>query len=110
MVSLEKSYLIDFESICMAPREYELGMLLAINLINLNNVADIIQYYNDCHFIDANIDVDLVMRYRDISLFINGLWYLGKNVETDGNLWKKNAEQQLVPLVKQKILPQDLIL
>ena len=108
--SPETSYLIDFESVCLAPCEYDLGMLLAINLIELNKVEEIISYYVAQREKPITIDLKMVMRYQNMSLLINGLWYFAKYQSCKSEHWLNKARNQLLPLSQQELVPKTLIL
>ena len=90
--------LVDFECASIAPIAYDLAMFMAVNGIDVSQVSAIISLYlqaykaikpsgeplcivdnlassRDC---SSNISVILVTRYLELSLFINGLWYLSQ--------------------------------
>ena len=95
--------LIDFECACIAPAEYDLAMLIAVNELDISKVASIYaRYQQELKYVnlqliqqdaqqeklsrivdnpmsiiklrDSNTHL-LVTRYYDLCLLINGLWY-----------------------------------
>ena len=72
----DNPYLIDFTTACLAPIEYEIGMLLAINLIDSTHSSKIIGVYNEVFKNNELIDVEMVTRYSVLATLINACWYL----------------------------------
>jgi len=90
--------IIDFECACIAPIEYDLAMLMAVNSIDSSQVEMITSCYQQAltrlnqqqkltKIIDklteitqenSNVSPLLVMCYFDFSLLINSLWYLSQ--------------------------------
>ncbi|WP_143323605.1 phosphotransferase [Cognaticolwellia aestuarii] len=88
-------FLVDFECACIAPAEYDLAMMMAVNGIEANKIRKICQDYlrclgrfkkqNNCSETVENssvnaidsvyLSIDLVTRYYEISILINCLWY-----------------------------------
>lgn len=87
--------LIDFECACLAPAEYDLAMMMAVNRIQANEVQEICQQYllhlawlknqntsstsdetaNKKQINPVSLSIDLVTCYRELSILINFLWY-----------------------------------
>tara|TARA_R110000737_G_scaffold14785_2_gene30928 strand:+ start:4204 stop:5352 length:1149 start_codon:yes stop_codon:yes gene_type:complete len=91
--------LIDFECACIAPVEYDLAMLMAVNNFDIRKMALICACYQQVFYRlgkqahqhekphgivdnlmtnshkDNAISLPLVTCYYDLSLLINGLWY-----------------------------------
>ncbi|MGJ8693155.1 MAG: phosphotransferase family protein [Thalassotalea sp.] len=81
--------LIDFESLCLMPREYDVAMLFAVN--NIDIVAldhlfepawltdDVAEHLTE-QFVEttSQLDKQLIQCYYRISLLINGIWYLNR--------------------------------
>ena len=107
--------LIDFECACIAPIEYDLAMLMAVNHINANKVERIKLLYQQA-LISLNlqknpldivenlaskvqdtfeISVKLVTCYLNLSFLINALWYLAEYQSRKQLKYKKLAEKQL---------------
>lgn len=114
--SVGKLYqLIDFECACIAPVEYDLAMLMAVNGIDDSKVSVIISRYqaalkssnqqekpiitidNSTNNVVnvTSISSVLVMRYLDISLLINSLWYLCQFSSKSKQRYKTLALKQL---------------
>jgi thiamine kinase-like enzyme len=87
--------LVDFECACLAPIEYDLAMLMAVNNIDLSKLVWIKSEYESqlMHMFSCkkateivdnlsgydrtsnNFSLFMVTCYYDLSLLINGLWY-----------------------------------
>ena len=121
--------LIDFECACVAPIEYELGMMMAVNEIESSKIEWVTSQYaaqqysrssndiytgnqqgNHTEIVDnleqmmalpRNITTYHVTRYYVLSLIINGLWYLSKYQQYQGEKYRKLANKQFSLLVKQ---------
>ena len=65
------TYLIDFEAVSLAEPAYELGMLLAVNRIDIKHLLSCLYLYR----FDVSICTKKVTRYCILSCIINGLWY-----------------------------------
>ena len=110
--------LIDFECACIAPVDFDLAMLMAVNEIERAKIALINDQYisiNQAH-LAANNTVDivdnslvnkqymaipsilLVTRYYDLSILINCLWYLSKYKDTSQVKYKILAKKQIMLL------------
>ena len=72
----EKVRLIDFTATSLAPKEYDLGMMLAINRIDKSLVEEMIEIYVKHCNNNTLVDSCVVMRYAMLSCVINGCWYL----------------------------------
>ncbi|WP_181901735.1 phosphotransferase [Thalassotalea euphylliae] len=69
---------IDFESVAMAPVEYDLGMLMAINNVPLSLTSLTVKNYLKSSLKLRKINLEEVTRYAFISSIINWLWFLGQ--------------------------------
>ena len=114
----EKCYLlIDFECACIAPKEYDVAMLMAVNGISLSKIEIMHRLYlqafielnpqkNNLEVVDdlANnmtvLSLNLVTRYYDLSLLINGLWYISQYQYRQQLKYKAMAYKQLMLLEK----------
>ncbi len=117
----EKCYLlIDFECACIAPKEYDVAMLMAVNGISLSKIEIMHRLYlqafielnpqkNSLEIVDntpeiihynAELSLALVMRYYDLSLLINGLWYMSQYQCRQQLKYKTMAYKQLMLLEK----------
>tara|TARA_R110000744_G_scaffold107699_3_gene204246 strand:- start:4848 stop:5921 length:1074 start_codon:yes stop_codon:yes gene_type:complete len=107
--------LIDFECACIAPIEYELAMLMAVNNIGAGKVELIKSFYQQA-IISKNlqnkpldivdnlaseaqgtykISNNVVTCYLDFSLLINGLWYMVEYQRRKQLKYKNLAIKQL---------------
>ncbi|WP_181901463.1 phosphotransferase [Thalassotalea euphylliae] len=68
--------IIDFESVAIAPIEYELGMLMAINNVPLSLTSLTVKKYLKSSPKLREINLEEVTRYVFISSVINWLWFL----------------------------------
>lgn len=115
----EAYQLIDFECACIAPIEYDLAMLMAVNDIDISQAETILSQYKkiltfdetednkqsdiveDLTLIsDDNLTVSafLVTCYYDYSLLINSLWYFSQFRVKKQVKYKILAEKQLSEL------------
>lgn len=112
--------LIDFECACIAPIEYDLAMLMAVNSIASSKIAMIKRGYQQAlislnqakkprEIVDnlttklevvASISPCLVTCYLDLSLLINGLWYLSQYQSRQQLKYKTLAIKQLTALAQ----------
>ncbi len=116
-----KGYLlIDFECACIAPREYDVAMLMAVNGICLSNIEIIRRLYlrasvalnqqkNSLKIVDNapdnikindDLSLGLVTCYHNLSLLINGLWYMSQYQCREQLKYKTMAHKQLMLLEK----------
>lgn len=109
-----KHYLIDFECACVAPIEYELAMLMAINGLSSDDSSLVISSYHralqqqlnhTCYFVPniallAKIQNKLVTCYYVISLLINVLWCFQQLKKERAIHIESLLEQQLILLEK----------
>lgn len=77
----KNTYLVDFECACTAPVEYDLAMFIAVNNLEKNKTAAIIECYKKHSLIDINLP--LLNHYLLFCYFINGLWYTHAYSETN---------------------------
>ena len=107
--------LIDFECACIAPREYDIAMLLAVNEIernkiktfnlfglqhkssanNCENLSEIVDNILGVGQFEANISSDAVTCYYDLSILVNYLWYFTKYQANKQQSYKILAENQM---------------
>ena len=74
IASNNKAWLVDFECACIAPREYDLAMFIAVNNIDKERISVIIsQYELLCQ--PVTIDLKLLESYLAFAYLINSLWY-----------------------------------
>ncbi|WP_426357062.1 phosphotransferase [Pseudocolwellia sp. HL-MZ19] len=74
-----KAWLIDFECACLAEKEFELAMFMAINFMNADEQALTLAYYEKLNNAnDIRIDQNKLDQYLSYSYLINGLWYFEK--------------------------------
>lgn len=110
--------IIDFECACIAPIEYDLAMLMAVNSIDsrkvemitslyqqaltrLNqqqNLTKIVENLTEKTHENSNISPLLVTCYLDFSLLINGLWYFSQYQERKLMKYKILSIKQLMLL------------
>jgi len=110
--------LIDFECACIAPIEYDLAMLMAVNDIDYRKIEMINLCYQQALIslnqsentlkIDGNltnkvpelvgISMELITRYLDLSFLINGLWYFSQYQARKQLKYKTLAIKQLKAL------------
>lgn len=110
--------LIDFECACIAPVDFDLAMLMAVNEIERAKIALINDQYisiNQAHLAANNIadivdnslvnkqymaipSILLVTCYYDLSILINCLWYLSKYKDTSQVNYKILAKKQIMLL------------
>ena len=99
-----KAWLVDFECTCIAPREYDLAMFIAVNNIDENKISTIISQYQRLS-LPIKIELKLLYSYLAFSYFINSLWYAhayqNSNDTTFINL-QKQQWQQYISLVANK--------
>ena len=112
--------LVDFECACIAPIEYDLAMMMAVNGIEANKIEIIYQLYlqgltalnkqGNAHEIVDNSSVELmnvkslssklVTCYYDLSILITGLWYFVAYQSRQQLKYKNLALKQLQLLAK----------
>lgn len=99
LIDQNKYWLIDFESTCLMPAEYDIAMMLAVNEITISYVPDTASNYikqaNKLSEHKVKINEELISLYYCVALLINGLWYLGRYHERHNDLLLKKAKQQL---------------
>ncbi len=86
------SYLVDFDCVCLAPIEYDIAMLLAVNSIEQKALPAVIASYQKQHHLIINNK--MVMRYLSFCYVINGLWYMVQAEQQNNPLLKSYAHQQ----------------
>ncbi|NMP32302.1 phosphotransferase [Thalassotalea sp. M1531] len=100
----KRPYLIDFEASSLAPIEYELGMLLAVNGLSEDYIRELIELYVESSYVIDSIDEYSVTRYMLVSALINGLWYF-KEYELRNDVHYKNLALQQINLAEKLITP-----
>jgi len=89
---MKNTYLVDFECACTAPAEYDLAMFIAVNNIEKNKVATIVEHYTAHSLLD--IDLPLLNLFLMFCYFINGLWYMQAYKKTNLTKFERLAKQQ----------------
>ncbi|MDO6486244.1 phosphotransferase [Colwellia sp. 6_MG-2023] len=93
VLSLDQTaYLVDYECVCLAPAEYDLAMLVAVNNLNEDKLSLVIKLYQK--HIHGDINQTRVKDYLQFCYFINGLWY--------AQAYNKSNLEQFVHLAKQQ--------
>ena len=95
-----KGYLIDFESACLAEIEFELAMLIAINLLDEVSAVQLVENYQKHCQSNTELSPIKVTRYLFLSFLINGLWYLLADNQLSQEKQLQLAEQQFWRLEK----------
>jgi len=92
----DKAWLIDFECTCLAEKEYELAMFIAINQLNKDEQDYTLRSYKE---MDCNdINEKKLNTYLLYSYLMNGLWYFNQMNSTtalESIHFNRLAEQQL---------------
>jgi len=79
ILTKSQAWLIDYECACLAEREFEIAMFLAINKLNSVEVLYAISSYEELSgykVIQSKLDAYLLYSY-----LLNGLWYIQKSRE-----------------------------
>jgi thiamine kinase-like enzyme len=103
-----KAWLVDFESACLAEREFDLAMYVAINNIHSDKYAEIIFHYEQSSGKDINFKQ--FNRYLACCYLINGFWYLSEaKQESSHQMIQQKAKEQFLQfdqllLVKQNVM------
>lgn len=75
--------IIDFESLTVAPRLYDLMMLLSINQFSVDHIATALAFFeNNKHNPITKDEYSQAQQYFHVATGINGLWYLAKYQES----------------------------
>lgn len=74
----DKAWLIDFECACLAEKEYELAMFIAINQLNKGEQDYTLRCYKEMDVSDNSIDKKKLNTYLLYSYLMNGLWYFNQ--------------------------------
>ncbi len=82
--------LIDFEATSLATAEFELGMLMAVNLIPEHEMKNGLKHYHT----GTEIDDDIVTRNAILSCLINALWYEQQVKTYSRQYYQVKASQQ----------------
>jgi len=70
---LNNDWLVDFESACLAPREYELAMFIAINCLSNHQAEMTIESYQVQT--GKSLNMTLLEHYLPCCYLLNGLWF-----------------------------------
>lgn len=105
-------WLIDFECGCLADREFDFAMMIAINELDTKNIFFAANKYRQ--LIDNKeyiLDEKLVTCYLLFAHLINGLWYFSLSIKTNEGILTELAFKQfkafdLISNLKTKLLPQ----
>ena len=107
--------LIDFESACLAEVEFDLAMLVAVNLLTDIELSHLVSQYREsrrnilltnqsikCQYQESNdvASTKKVTRYLFFCYLINGLWYLLADNQLDAQSQLTYAKQQFTQLQK----------
>jgi len=76
VIFAENSFLVDFECASLAEPEYDLAMMIAINLLNGEHQVMLLSHYAKMAAI--TLSHTKLMSYLSYCYLINGLWYLSK--------------------------------
>ncbi|GLX86409.1 hypothetical protein tloyanaT_26620 [Thalassotalea loyana] len=88
--------IIDFESLTVAPRLYDLMMLLSINQFSVDHIAIALAFFeNNKHNPITKDEYSQAQQYFLIATGINGLWYLAKYQESESQEFGKKANHFL---------------
>lgn len=83
--------LVDFDWAVYAPREYDLAMMISINVIDSNELENIIAFYHQCIGGSTQLSIVLVTRYVELANLINGLWYIMRFQQIGGKSFYQNG-------------------
>jgi len=92
--------IIDFECACIADREFDLAMMVAINQLSLDDVELFLEEYSKYTNYQVVLNGAMVTRYLIFSHLINGLWYLGQKDKLGADEGLELAKQQFSLLNK----------
>jgi len=101
----QESWLLDFECAYLAPAEFDLAMLIAVNNIEFTQREAIITAYRKYN-VSTEINRNLLTDYLLFSYFINGLWYLQKYQQQTAADPLSNASNSHTELFNKLALPQ----
>jgi len=74
-----QAWLIDFECACLADKEFELAMFMAINFLTIEEQTYTVNCYENLNNVTSSkLDKDKLAVYLTYSYLINGLWYFDK--------------------------------
>jgi len=108
LISLEKkAYLLDFECACLADREFDLAMLLAINELDDSCFSAVSRLYQVSEK-SPLIDNALVMRYLPFCHLINALWYFNKSKQRNNAQLYQQALKQFDHFDQFNVTPKSL--
>lgn len=85
-------FLVDFECACSAPIEYDLAMFIAVNNINNDDIALVIQCYQQEY--SSPVNHQLLNAFLSFCYVINGLWYFNRFQICHQLTYKLLAKQQ----------------
>ena len=112
---LSSGRLIDFESACLAEVEFDLAMLVAVNLLTDIDLNHLVSQYREsrrnilltnqsikCQYQESDdvASTKKVTRYLFFCYLINGLWYLLEDNQLDVQSQLAYAKQQFTQLQK----------
>lgn len=72
----EKPWLIDFECSCLAEKEFDLAMLIAVNELSTTQLHKVLNKQGRAEYLTAEHYNKKVCCYLAFCYLINGLWYL----------------------------------
>lgn len=97
LISEKQQWLIDFESVSFMPIEYDLAMLLAVNEYSIDNMDNVVNAYQQAVGPAGNniiLNKELIWFYYQLTLLINGCWYLAEHKTTPNVLLFNRAMSQ----------------
>ena len=108
LITGQSRYLVDFECACLADREFDIAMLIAINQLDITCLDDICQAYGKLSLFTDMPDNDLVMRYLLFCFLINGLWFLVRAKQNNDESLSFLAFEQFQGFDLLKFVPEQL--
>lgn len=117
--------LVDFDSVCLAPREYDLGMAIAINKLSKRESNELIEQYLKAHsklgltklaMKAFNINIELVNIFACYSAYINFIWCMSERIKLDASRQQARkkyagltllAKTQFTQLVEAKLVEKE---
>jgi len=98
IILANKPWLLDFECACLADKEFDIAMMIAVNEFRPGSMTSVIDscvdYYRSISDSAVKIEKIKVTCYLYFSLVINGLWYLEQYIHNGDELLKYRAFNQ----------------
>lgn len=96
ILSNDKPILLDWEYCCLAEREYDIAMSLAINNVSPDLFSSIVAQYNS-KFDNSPASLSKVIQYTELCDLINTLWFLQtEDNKTLNNDFNENKNEQVL--------------